>query len=626
VSEGLRCRFDHREGGISQAFELAAPVGQLEARTPSEVVAVLDAAEAAAARGLYAAGFVAYEAAPAFDRALAVRQHPAAHSAAHLPLAWFGLFAESHPAAPLPLADLPAAALDGESGRPRRAGDAPWIGEIDAAEHAGAVEAIRSAIAAGDTYLVNYTTRFRRRWTADDAPFALYQRLVAGYASGFHAYLETPEWAVACGSPELFFELVSNRLTTRPMKGTGRRGRWSAEDLRLGAELGSSAKERAENVMVVDLLRNDLGRIAVPGTVVVPELWQVERHPTLWQLTSTVTAATTSATGLADVFGALFPCGSVTGAPKVSAMSTIAHLERSERGVYCGAVGLVQPASASPSGPPSTSARFAVAIRTAVVDKARQMVEYGSGGGITWDSTPEAEWEEVLLKAKALTDPAVPARPPAGLLETMSYHPSTGGDTGSKVRNLPEHLVRLASSAAYLGFPAPHRAGARVAESVAGLSAPARVRMVLHADGRLEVDATPLPDEVAPARHLRLCIDAEPVFSSDATLFHKTTDRDRYSQRALRHPHADDVVLINERHEVTETTRANLAVRLAGRWWTPALDCGLLPGVERGRLLDSGVLAERVVTVDDLCRAEAVATLSSLRGWRAAQLLPACST
>jgi para-aminobenzoate synthetase/4-amino-4-deoxychorismate lyase len=617
VSHAIHCRFDHREAGISQAFELAAPVDQLEARTTSEVVAVLDEVEAAAGRGLYVAGFVAYEAAPAFDRALTIRRDPIADSMADLPLAWFGVFAESHPATPLPVAGA-------ETHRPIGGNEVPWTCEIDASEHADGVDSIRAAIAAGDTYLVNYTTRFRRPWKVGEAPFTLYQQLVAGYDSGFHVYLETPEWAVACGSPELFFELVSNRLTTRPMKGTAPRGRWSQEDLRLGAELGSSPKERAENVMVVDLLRNDLGRIAVPGTVEVPELWQVERHPRLWQLTSTVAATTPSGTGLAEVFGALFPSGSVTGAPKVSAMATIADLEPSGRGVYCGAVGLVRPGATTPSGQPSVTARFAVAIRTAVVDKAHQVVEYGSGGGITWDSAADREWEEVLLKAKALTDPAVPVGPAAGLFETMGYHPSPPGGTGPEVRNLPGHLARLASSAAYLGFPPPHRAEVRIAEAVSGLATPARVRLVLHADGSMEVDTAPLLDEDARIDDLTLCIDTQPVHSGDARLFHKTTDRDRYSERAARHPHADDVVLVNQRGEVTETTRANLAVRLDGRWWTPGLACGLLPGVERQRLIDCGTLAERVVTVDEFRLAEAVATLSSLRGWRTARLRPTC--
>lgn len=436
----VRCRFDHA-GATPAAVELVGRRGELEARRLSDVVPLLTEVEQASRSGLYAAGFVAYEAAPAFDPALAVPSGPPPGPvpAADLPLAWFGLFADARPVDPL-VRVVPAPAGGGEPGD--AGGDWPgrpgtrWSCETGSGEHADAVERIRSAIVDGDTYLVNLTTRFRRPWSEEDDPFVLYRRLVAGHSGGHHAYLETPEWAVACGSPELFFELRQGRLTTRPMKGTAPRGRWAEEDVARSEALRCSAKERAENVMVVDLLRNDLGRIAVPGSVAVPELWQVERHPTVWQLTSTVVARPRAGVGLAEVFGAVFPSGSVTGAPKVSAMSIIAELERSPRGVYCGAVGLVEPvgdrspaAAAGRDGPPDDIvAHFAVAIRTAVVDKGRQVVEYGSGGGITWDSSVRAEWDEVLVKTRALADPG-PLAGGVGLIETMGFFPNGPGGT-----------------------------------------------------------------------------------------------------------------------------------------------------------------------------------------------------
>jgi para-aminobenzoate synthetase/4-amino-4-deoxychorismate lyase len=630
MSKVVRCRLDHVARGSSQIVELSGLKGQLQAWRASEVPALLAEAEAAAGRNLYAAGFVTYEAAPAFDEALTVRAGAASALSPCMPLAWFGLFAESHARAALPragpgFAPVPAPPGEGQ-GPPGLAGTGPeelpgWCSEIGAPTHAAAVNAIRDAIADGEVYLVNYTTRFRQAWPATEGPYALYQRLVAGYASGYHAYLETPDWAVACASPELFFELASGSVVTRPMKGTARRGRWSEEDLRQAEALQCSAKERAENVMVVDLLRNDLGRIAVPGSVAVPQLWAVERHPTVWQLTSSVTAKARAGVGLADVFGALFPCGSVTGAPKASAMKIIADLEHSPRGVYCGAVGIVQPGPGPGSGRAGVSARFAVAIRTAVVDKVRRVVEYGSGGGITWDSSAGAEWEEVVVKAKALTGivPLVSAQ--GGLLETMAFDPD---DAGGTVRNLRGHLSRLASSAAYFGFPPPSGAETAIASAVSGVAIPARVRLVLGVDGVVGVHVSAIePDEPrSPPR--TLCVDDEPVSSQDATLYHKTTERSRYTERERRHPQADDVVLVNQRGEVTETTRANLAVRVGDRWWTPPLDCGLLPGVERARLVARGDLVERVVTLDQLRRAEEVATLSSLRGWRPARVNLCC--
>jgi para-aminobenzoate synthetase / 4-amino-4-deoxychorismate lyase len=611
VANILRCRFDYAGEGPPRAFELTSVRGQVAAWQPSDVVAMLDEAEVAVRKGWYAAGFVAYEAAPAFDDSLAVRSDPCRPG---VPLAWFGFFAESRPVAALPRLDAPA---------PGGHEEAAWKAEIGPTEHAAAVEHIRAAIAAGETYLVNYTTRFRRPWASTDDPFALYRRLAAGHAGGYHAYLETADWVVACGAPELFFEWSGDRLTTRPMKGTAPRGRWPEEDLLRAEELGSSPKERAENVMVVDLLRNDVGRVAVPGTVAVPELWQTERHPSLWQLTSTVTATTRPGIRLAEVFGAMFPCGSVTGAPKTSAMAAIAHLEASSRGVYCGAVGLLRPGSTSDPASTSPTANFAVAIRTAVVDKAGARVEYGSGGGITWDSSPASEWEETLVKTRTLKRPVVLLGDGGGLIETMRFDPDHAGDGEWGVRNLQGHLARLAASAAYLGAGLPADVENTVVDAVSALSTPARVRLVLHLNGVMETQISPLPGD-GPVRTQCLCVDLEPVTSTDVTLFHKTTDRTRYDERARRHLTADDVVLVNERGEVTETTRANLAVRIDDRWWTPSLDCGLLPGIERARLLRTGHLTERVVTVEQLRHAASVATLSSLRGWRPAQVRFGC--
>ncbi len=624
MPEVVRCRFDHAAAGSSGAVKLSGLKGQLEAWSPSDISVLLSEVEAAARRGWYAAGFVAYEAAPAFDTALTVRSgDPMSTEAPHLPLAWFGLFAESHATPTLPRIDRGAVHRRTESGG--QEDSSTWSCETDAPTHEADVDTIRGAIANGDAYLVNYTTRLRSPWLMTQDPFSLYQRLVAGHSTGYHAYLETTDWAVACGSPELFFELESGYLTTRPMKGTAPRGRWPEEDHRQAEALRLSSKERAENVMVVDLLRNDLGRIAVPGSVAVPELWQVERHPTLWQLTSTVTARARVDVSLGDVFAALFPCGSVTGAPKVSAMSIISDLERSPRGVYCGAVGLVQAGSTFDSQTEGVSARFAVAIRTAVVDKARQVVEYGSGGGITWDSAAAAEWSEVLVKTKALTDTTLFARAGDGLLETMGFDPASADDADGGVHNLRRHLARLRSSAAYFGMPPPIDAEIDIAKAVSGLSIPARVRLIFHLDGTIQVETSTLEKEELQPDPLKLCVDHKPVISSDVGLFHKTTDRRRYEDRAGRHRQADDVVLVNERGEVTETTRANLAVRVDGRWWTPPLDCGLLPGVERAELLASGRLTERTVTVDQLHRADEVATFSSLRGWRSAHVYLVCT-
>jgi para-aminobenzoate synthetase/4-amino-4-deoxychorismate lyase len=621
VAEIARCRFDLVGPGVSTSVELAAPFGQLEARRTDEVIDVLAEAEAAARGGRHVAGFVSYEAAPAFDAALAVRAPGSGMENVDLPLAWFGVFNERRATPALPYRSVVPIPSRPTQPEPSDSATAPgataWSSEIGPAEHRRGVEMIRSAISAGDSYLVNFTTRFRRPWSGADDPFELYQQLVAGHSSGLHAIIETSEWAVASGSPELFFELASGRLTTRPMKGTAARGRWGVEDLRQAELLRTSEKERAENLMVVDLLRNDLGRVATSGTVSVPELWNIDRHPTVWQLTSTVTGAVEEAVGVVDAFRALFPCGSVTGAPKVATMGIIKGLERSPRGVYCGAIGIVEPESSEDGQGAGVRARFSVAIRTAAIDKTRQVAEYGSGGGITWDSSPGAEWEEVLVKTRSLT---VSHGGAWSLLETMRFDPGPADGSDPGVRNLAAHLTRLRSSAHYFGLPVPTERDLekKVGRAVNGLKVVARLRLLLHLDGTTEAEVGELHDQ--PSAILRLCLDDVSVDSGDLALFHKTTERQRYEQAVARHPGADDVVLVNERGEVTEATRANLCVLLGGRWCTPPIECGLLPGVERARLVALGHLHERVVTIDDLGRAEGVATISSLRGWRDARL------
>ncbi|MFZ0665763.1 MAG: bifunctional anthranilate synthase component I family protein/class IV aminotransferase [Acidimicrobiales bacterium] len=605
----MRCRIDHTAAG-EKAIELRGLIGELETHRVSDVPGVLADAEDAARRGLFVGGFVAYEAAPAFDAAFRVRA-PATQCAGseRLPICWFGLFSEAVPAPDLLPVDRTTSYEHSDL--------TGWKCEIDPPTYAVAMAQIRQAIAQGYTYLVNYTTRFRRTWTSDDDAFELYRRLVASYAGGYHAFFETDDWAVACGSPELFFEHSNGRLITRPMKGTASRGRWSAEDSIHGEALSTSPKERAENVMVVDLLRNDLGRVATHGTVEVPVLWHLEQHPTAWQLTSTVTAITRDDVGLAEIFGALFPCASVTGAPKVSAMSTIAGLELSRRGLYCGAVGFLEP---HPHRAPT--ARFAVAIRTAVVDKLGAVAEYGSGGGITWESNPEREWDEVLLKAQALDSAsAVTLGADEGLIETMAFEPDSDGGV---VRNQCDHLERLSASAKYFGLTFPLETEELIAKALIGIETPTRVRLVLRAGGLVEIETFAL-DLAKSAAVVQLCIDLEPVTSTEVTLFHKTTDRRRYDERSRRHPTTDDVVLVNERGEVTETTRANLAVRIGDRWCTPPLECGLLPGIERARCLAGERLVERVVTVDELRDASDVAVLSSLRGWRPARVVDGCN-
>lgn len=584
----IAARFDDLTPGAERSFELARPVGTLEAGRPGEVVEVLAEAQAAAEGGLWVAGFVAYEAAPGLDPALAVRPRGPADPFPDLPLAWFGLFAERRGAEP-----------------PRPPTEVPepptWRASVDRVTYDTAVARIREAIAAGDTYQVNHTFRLRATLGRDDRE--LYRDLALAQRGAYAAYLNLGRYRICSASPELFFRLDGNRITTRPMKGTAPRGRWLEEDEEAARRLAASAKDRAENAMIVDLLRNDLGRISVPGGVAWDQLFRVERYETVWQLTSTITAELRPDVDLVGIFRALFPSGSVTGAPKVSTMRLTAELEDSPRGVYCGAVGYLAPPDAD-----APRARFNVAIRTAVVDVETGIAEYGVGGGVTFDSSAATEYEEALAKARVLGP-----RPAFALFETLRFEPSTG------FADLAEHLGRLAASAAYFGFPFDRDAALAALGAAVG-EEPTRVRLVLERDGTCSTELGPLPP--APSGPVRVALDEEPVDPADVWLYHKTTRREPYERRRRRRPDVEDVVLTNVLGEVTETTIANLAVRLDGAWVTPPREAGLLPGTLRERLLREGRLRERRVRIEEARAAEALALVSSVRGWREAVLVP----
>ena len=586
----LEARFDDLTGA-SASFRLVEPVGVLEATRTDEVAGTIQAAEAAVARGLWVAGFVAYEAAPGVDPALRVRARADDDPFGRLPLVWFAMFERREDTQlPEPPDDAPAAH------------PAAWRPSVERDRYDAAIAAIHEHIAAGDTYQVNHTLRLRSQVHGD--PRGLYRDLCFAQRGAYAGYLDTGRFQVLSASPELFFRIDGRRLTTRPMKGTAPRGRWLDEDLAIREALQGSVKDRAENAMIVDLLRNDLGRVAKAGSVTWSDVFEPERYETVWQLTSTVQAELAPGADLVSVFRALFPCGSVTGAPKVSTMGIIADLEDSPRGVYCGTVGYLAPAGTQPS------ARFNVAIRTVLVDAETGTADYGVGGGITWDSRAGAEYDETVAKARVLTE----RRPRFELLETLRHDPGEG------YHRLAEHLDRLRSSSAYFGFELDEAAVRQALRTAAARvpDRPARVRLLVDRRGRVSTGAVPMS---TPPEPVRLVIDlAHPVDPGDVLLFHKTTLRARYDDARARHPDADDVILVNTRGEVTETTVANLAVHLNGRWVTPPLDAGLLPGTERAALLADGTLVEGAITIPQIRAADEIAVLNSVRGWRSGVL------
>lgn len=462
-----------------------------------------------------------------------------------------------------------------------------------------AIAALRRRIADGDFYQINLTTRLRADFSGSSR--ALFEALVEAQPGGYCAHLENAAWEVLSVSPELFFDWRPDGvLTARPMKGTAPRHADAASDARAARAMQASPKERAENLMIVDLLRNDLARVAVTGTVRVPRLFEAEALPTAWQMTSTVQCATRPDIGLADIFRALFPCGSVTGAPKVAAMAAIAGLEEAPRGAYCGAIGLLRPGG---------HATFNVGIRTVVLDRGtgtppqslESTAECGIGSGIVFDSRPEDEVAEWLVKRRFLL------RATAGfeLLETLALE-------DGRYRLKERHLARLAASAAHFGFGFDP---ARVEAALAGLAARQptgawRVRLLCDRRGLARTECSAL----APtADNVPVALAAGPIEGDEEFIRHKTTQRAAY-RRFDPPAGVFDTLLWNTHGEITEFTRGNAVVELAGRLVTPPVACGLLPGVLRAELLARGEIRERTVRLDELPRTTGLWFINSVRG------------
>ena len=560
-----------------------APTAVWRATTLADVVPILDEVDRAARSGRWVVGYVAYEAAPAFDPAFA---SIATHS---LPLAWFAAF------------DAPA----GQASDPDEDGGTTFEQDVpplttDSVRgdtgHAEAVRRIREHIAAGDVYQVNLTIPFTASLSASS--FALYERMRRAQRGRYSCYLDIGEAQILSASPELFFERRGHRVRSRPMKGTATRGLHPAADVKALEALLQSEKDRAENVMIVDVVRNDLGRVADVGTVRVAALCEPERYPSVWQLTSTVDATVDASRSLADLFGALFPPASITGAPKIRATAIIRDLEGEPRGVYCGAIGVVRPGG---------DATFNVAIRTAWTASGSGKLHLNAGGGITADSTARGELGEVAAKLDAFTRHV----PIAGLFETIRV------EDGRCVR-LERHLARLFASAGYFDVPFDRTATLMVLEQAIATSPAAkgvaRARLELARTGALSATITPhldyVGEEPVPVR-----MATAPVNATDVRIYHKTTDRRLYDDALARAPEMFDVVLWNSAGFATELTRGNLVAELNGARVTPSVDCGLLAGTLRAELLERGEIREAMVSVDDVRRAERLWFVNSLRGW-----------
>ena len=569
----------HRKGA---SFRFCDPCDTICVSHPEDVGPALDRIERAVHSGLHAAGFFSYEAASGLDPVLKT------HVPGDFPLMWFGLFRHRK--------NIPAGTPNG-----RNYDLGAWRPSISRSAYDTALNRIRDLIIAGDTYQVNYSFRLRANFSGNS--LSLYRDLCRAQRTDYAAYLDIGRFQILSASPELFFALKNGTLTTRPMKGTAPRGRWWKEDKARAKQLQKSEKDRAENVMIVDLLRNDLGRISKAGSVKVPALWHVEHYETLLQMTSTVTSRVRHDVRLRELVTALFPCGSVIGAPKVRTMEIIKEVEQAARGIYTGSIGYL-----SPGG----DMAFNVAIRTVCIDRKTGIAEFGVGSGITSDSSSDGEYEECLTKARLLA-----AQQPAfDLFETLRYD----GKNGFFLLN--RHIGRIEASARYFGFAFDRSSVlSALKNAVSNLGkSPHRVRLVLSRNGCVQVETAPLKN-TSQKRALSACISPLPVASRDPLLFHKTTRREPYTSRLDMYPMCEEIILINERGEATECSIGNLVAKLDGLYVTPPISCGLMGGTFRAKLISREKLTERVLKVNDLKRAEALYMINSVRKWTRLKLV-----
>lgn len=591
------------DSGPRRSFLFSRPERVLTAHTPSGVPALLQEMDAATAAGRYVAGYLGYEAGYAFERI-----GPAKEQAQ--PLAWLGVYARRQTLGPEATDALLA---DAAKGQPNPTVRNPRFA-LKRSAYREKIAAVKRHIRAGDVYQINLTGKVV--FGFEGSAVALYRALRQQQRVAYGAFVNTGTARVLSFSPELFFRREGEKLVARPMKGTVRRGRTLAEDQRLRAWLAADEKSRAENLMIVDLLRNDLSVCCRPGTVRVPRLFETEPYETVTQMTSTVTGLLRPGAGYAHIFRALFPCGSVTGAPKIRAMQLIRELEDGPRGVYCGALGY-----AGPGG----EGTFSVAIRTVVLEGAKGTM--GTGSGVVWDSDADAEYAECLLKARFLSKSPSAQRasaeaPPPALVETMRW-------AAGEVALLDRHLARMARSAAYFGYPFDEGALRRRLHAEAEALDPAclyKMRVTLDAEGRFAAETSPLPPEGASTAPLRVCFATRRAEAEDPLFFHKTTARAVY-EKAFQEAQAagyDEAILLNTQGEVTEGTRTNVFVKKAGVWRTPPVESGLLEGVYRAHLLDTlPAAAECVLRPSDLLEADALYLCNAVWGARAAVLEPA---
>ncbi len=554
---------DARLAGAAPARLYSRPLEIVSATTPEMVRTALAQLDAAQRRGLHAAGFITYEAGHALEPRLGQFAHDP-----DMPLLWFGLFEGFQSIAPEDVPGLLPPASGGWAGAPQ-----PIRARAD---YQAAFDTVQSYIKAGDIYQVNLTSPFTVATAGH--PLAVYAGLRERAKSGYGGVVWTgTDWLLSL-SPELFFALHDGKVTTKPMKGTATRGHDLATDAAAIHALREDPKQRAENLMIVDLLRNDLSRVATQGSVDVPHLFTVETYPTVHTMTSTVTAQLRPGLSTADVIAAIYPCGSITGAPKIRAMEVIHEVEPFARGAYTGSIGRIDA---------NGDVAFNVAIRTLHLRDGATQARLGLGGGIVADSQEPEEWRECLAKGKFVAD-----HRPFDLIETMRFDPAGG------VALLERHLARMRASAKTFGFRFDHHAARNEMQAATfRLAAPRRLRLMLARSGKMAIEITPL--HKAPDGPVEVALVPLPVDPTDFRLSHKTTDRAFY-ETARTSAGTFEVALMDQDGFLTEGSFTNVFVKRDGILLTPPSSRGLLPGILREELIAQGLAMEADLRAEDL--------------------------
>ncbi|WP_205401600.1 aminodeoxychorismate synthase component I [Streptococcus lutetiensis] len=557
---------DFKELGQRLIFE--NPLTELSAKSVREVKDILQEVENYQKQGYYVIGYVSYEAAKAFDEKFSVKSSPLSGEY----LAYFTVHQEVKKE-PFPCQSQKNIQL------PKS-----WQSRTSKGDYEKAISKIKEEIRQGNTYQVNYTLQLSSQLEED--AFTLYNHLVIAQEAAYNCYIEHDDFAILSVSPELFFKKKGNRLITRPMKGTIARGYKTKEDLQNKIWLANDSKNRAENMMIVDLLRNDMGRISEIGSVKVTKLCEIEQYSTVWQMTSTIESQLQSDKNLSDIFSALFPCGSITGAPKIATMAIINRLEKQARGVYCGTIGICLP---------NGDAVFNVGIRT--IQKLGNQAIYGAGGGITWGSVCEDEYKEACDKAAVLYR----KQPDFDLLTTARV-------SQKQVKDLEGHIKRLKESARYFAYPFSKEVFlAKLSKLLEELDdADYRLRILLKRSGVMEFEFAELRD--LPQNYLK----ANLVYRSESTdspfTYFKTTYRLHLQSSS------GEAIFISDKGYLQETTIGNLILEIDGKWYTPPVEVGILNGLYRQKLIKEGRVFEAYLTKDDLKKASHIYACNSVRG------------